>query len=105
MLARSEPDTQGARGLSLFVCYGGEKVKIRRIEHKLGIHGSPTCELQFDDTPAQLVGQRKFGLVRYVMDLMNGARLGIAAQGLGVAEAAYRDALAFPLPDSGTGGA
>jgi alkylation response protein AidB-like acyl-CoA dehydrogenase len=95
VLARSEPDTQGARGLSLFVCYGGEKVKIRRIEHKLGIHGSPTCELQFDDTPAQLVGQRKFGLVRYVMDLMNGARLGIAAQAIGIAQAAYEEAAKY----------
>ena len=95
VLARSEPDTQGARGLSLFVCYGGDRVKIRRIEHKLGIHGSPTCELQFDDTPAQLIGQRKFGLVRYVMDLMNGARLGIAAQAIGIAEAAYEEAAKY----------
>jgi alkylation response protein AidB-like acyl-CoA dehydrogenase len=92
VLARSEPDTQGARGLSLFVCYGGDRVKIRRIEHKLGIHGSPTCELQFDDTPAQLVGKRKLGLVRYVMDLMNGARLAIAAQAIGIAQAAYEEA-------------
>jgi alkylation response protein AidB-like acyl-CoA dehydrogenase len=67
-------------------------VKIRRIEHKLGIHGSPTCELQFDDTPAQLVGKRKLGLVRYVMDLMNGARLAIAAQAIGIAQAAYEEA-------------
>jgi alkylation response protein AidB-like acyl-CoA dehydrogenase len=95
VLARSEPDTQGARGLSLFVCYGGERVKVRRIEHKLGIHGSPTCELQFDDTPAQLVGKRKLGLVRYVMDLMNGARLAIAAQAIGIAQAAYEEALKY----------
>ena len=95
VLARSEPDTQGARGLSLFVCYGGDRVKIRRIENKLGIHGSPTCELQFEDTPAQLVGQRKFGLVRYVMDLMNGARLGIAAQAIGIAQAAYEEAAKY----------
>jgi len=95
VLARSETDTQGARGLSLFVCYGGDRVKIRRIEHKLGIHGSPTCELQFDDTPAQLVGKRKLGLVRYVMDLMNGARLGIAAQAIGIAQAAYEEAAKY----------
>jgi len=95
VLARSEPGTRDGRGLSLFVCYGGESVKIRRIEHKLGIHGSPTCELQFNDTPAQLVGKRKFGLIKYVMDLMNGARLGIAAQALGIAQAAYEEAVKY----------
>ncbi len=94
VLARSEEGSKGARGLSLFVCYG-EHVKVRRIEHKLGINGSPTCELQFDDTPAQLIGKTKLGLIRYVMDLMNGARLGIAAQGLGIAEAAYAEALKY----------
>jgi alkylation response protein AidB-like acyl-CoA dehydrogenase len=94
VLARSETDTKGARGLSLFVCYG-DKVKVRRLEHKLGINGSPTCELQFEDTPAQLVGKTKLGLIRYVMDLMNGARLGIAAQALGIAEAAYEEALKY----------
>jgi alkylation response protein AidB-like acyl-CoA dehydrogenase len=95
VLARSESDTAGARGLSLFVCYGDDKVSVRRIEHKLGINGSPTCELQFNDTPAQLIGKRKLGLVRYVMDLMNGARLGIAAQALGIAQAAYEEALKY----------
>lgn len=95
VLARSEPGTKDARGLSLFVCYGGETVKVRRIENKLGIHGSPTCELQFNDTPAQLIGKRKFGLIKYVMDLMNGARLGIAAQALGIAQAAYEEALNY----------
>ena len=95
VLARSEPGTKDARGLSLFVCYGGDTVKVRRIEHKLGIHGSPTCELQFNDTPAQLIGKRKFGLIKYVMDLMNGARLGIAAQGLGISQAAYEEALVY----------
>ncbi len=94
VLARSETDTKGARGLSLFVCYG-DTVKVRRLEHKLGINGSPTCELQFDDTPAQLIGKTKLGLIRYVMDLMNGARLGIAAQALGIAEAAYAEALKY----------
>jgi hypothetical protein len=70
-------------------------VVIRRIEHKLGIHGSPTCEMQFNDTPAQLIGKRKFGLIRYVMDLMNGARLGVSAQALGIAQAAYEEALSY----------
>ena len=95
VLARSEPGTKDGRGLSLFVCYGDDTVKVRRIENKLGIHGSPTCELQFNDTPAQLVGKRKFGLIKYVMDLMNGARLGVSAQALGIAQAAYEEALAY----------
>jgi len=80
--ARSEAGTKDARGLSLFVCYSDKTVKVRRIEHKLGIHGSPTCELQFNDTPAQLVGQRKFGLIKYVLDLMFRARMGVSAQAL-----------------------
>ncbi len=95
VLARSEPGTKDGRGLSLFVCYGNESVKIRRIENKLGIHGSPTCELQFNDTPAQLIGKRKFGLIKYVMDLMNGARLGVSAQALGISQAAYEAALEY----------
>ena len=92
VLARSEPGTKDGRGLSMFVCYGDDTVKVRRIENKLGIHGSPTCELQFNDTPAQLVGKRKFGLIKYVMDLMNGARLGVSAQALGISQAAYEEA-------------
>ncbi len=95
VLARSEPGTKDGRGLSMFACYGKDHIKVRRIENKLGIHGSPTCELQFNDTPAQLVGKRKFGLIKYVMDLMNGARLGIAAQAMGIAQAAYEEALAY----------
>jgi len=95
VLARSEPDTNDARGLSLFVCRKGPSIRVRRLEDKMGIHGSPTCELQFNDTPAELVGQRKRGLIRYVMALMNGARLAIAAQSLGIGEAAYRKALAY----------
>lgn len=95
VLARSEVGTKDARGLSLFVCYNDETVKVRRIEDKLGIHGSPTCELQFNDTPAQLIGRRKFGLIKYVMDLMSGARLGIAAQALGIAQAAYEEAVNY----------
>ena len=95
VLARSEPGTKDGRGLSMFACYGGETVKIRRLENKLGIHGSPTAEMQFNDTPAQLVGKRKFGLIKYVMDLMNGARLGVSAQALGISQAAYQEALSY----------
>ncbi|WP_295434823.1 acyl-CoA dehydrogenase family protein [uncultured Thiodictyon sp.] len=95
VLARSEPGTKDGRGLSLFACYGKDNVQVRRIENKLGIHGSPTCELQFNDTPAQLIGKRKFGLIKYVMDMMNGARLGVAAQGLGISQAAYEEALRY----------
>ncbi len=96
VLARSEPGTKDGRGLSMFIydkLQGG--VTVRRIEHKMGIIGSPTCELVFKDAPAELVGSRKMGLIKYVMALMNGARLGIAAQSVGVSEAAYREALAY----------
>ena len=95
VLARSEPGTKDGRGLSLFVCRGDETVKIRRIENKLGIHGSPTCEMQFRDTPAQLVGTRRFGLIKYVLDLMFRARMGVAAQALGISQAAYDGALKY----------
>jgi len=90
VLARSEPDRSGGLGLSLFVCEPGPTVRVRRLENKLGIHGSPTCEIFFNDTPCQLIGERQRGLVTYVMSLMNGARVGIAAQSLGIAEAAFR---------------
>ncbi|MGA2171436.1 MAG: acyl-CoA dehydrogenase family protein [Sedimentisphaerales bacterium] len=90
VLARSEPDRSGGLGLSLFVCDRGPTVHIRRLEEKLGIHGSPTCEIFFANTPCQLIGERQRGLVTYVMALMNGARVGIAGQSLGIAEAAYR---------------
>jgi len=90
VLARSEPDEGGGLGLSLFVTERNDRIKIRRTENKMGIHGSPTCEMQFNDAPAQLVGERRRGLVTYVMALMNGARIGIAAQSLGIAEAAWR---------------
>jgi alkylation response protein AidB-like acyl-CoA dehydrogenase len=90
VLARSEPDISDGRGLSLFVTERSPKVRVRHLEEKLGIHGSPTCELVFDDTPCRLIGERQRGLITYVMALMNGARVGIAAQSLGVAEAAYR---------------
>ncbi len=90
VLARSEAQISDGRGLSLFVCDRGSTVKVRHLENKLGIHGSPTCELVFNNTPCRLIGERQRGLITYVMSLMNGARLGIAAQSLGVAEAAQR---------------
>jgi len=90
VLARSEPDRSGGLGLSLFVCDRGPAVHIRRLEDKLGIHGSPTCEIFFDNTPCEIIGERQRGLVTYVMALMNGARIGIAAQSTGIAEAAFR---------------
>lgn len=95
VLARSEPGTKDGRGLSMFACFTDKTVRVRRIEHKLGIHGSPTCELQFNDTPAELVGQRKFGLIKYVFDLMFRARMGVSAQALGISQAAYEEALMY----------
>ncbi|MFO7999769.1 MAG: Acyl-CoA dehydrogenase C-terminal domain-containing protein [Marinilabilia sp.] len=96
VLARSEHGTTDGRGLSMFIYDRAHKaVKIRRIENKMGIKGSPTCELVFRDAPAELVGQTKMGLIKYVMALMNGARLGIGAQSVGISEAAYREALAY----------
>jgi hypothetical protein len=92
VLARSEEGSSDARGLSMFIYERESHMRIRRIEHKLGIHGSPTCELQFNDAPAELCGKRRMGLMKYVMSLMNGARLGIAAQALGIAEAAFAEA-------------
>ena len=89
-LARSEPDISDGRGLSLFISERSEKVKVRHLENKLGIHGSPTCELVYEDTPARLIGERQRGLITYVLALMNGARIGIASQSLGIAESAYR---------------
>jgi len=95
VLARSEEGSTDARGLSMFLVEADETVRIRRIENKLGIHASPTCEIQFCDTPAQLVGKRRFGLIRYAMAMMNGARLAVSAQALGIAEAAYREAYQY----------
>ena len=96
VLARSEAGTVDGRGLSLFL-YDKEDhaVNVRRIENKLGIKGSPTCELVFNNAPAKLIGTRKMGLIKYVMSLMNGARLGVGAQSVGIAEAAYREALDY----------
>ncbi len=96
VLARTEEGTTDARGLSMLIYdkrNGG--VKVRRIENKLGIKGSPTCELVFTNAPAELVGDRKMGLIKYVMSLMNAARLGIGAQSVGLCEAAYREALKY----------
>ncbi|NWJ50699.1 MAG: acyl-CoA dehydrogenase family protein [Bacteroidetes bacterium] len=98
VLARSEEGTSDARGLSLFVYDRKEKaMSVRRIENKLGIKGSPTCELVFKDAPAKLVGDTKMGLIKYVMSLMNSARLGIGAQSSGIAEAAYREAVKYAM--------
>jgi len=97
VLARSEEGSADARGLSYFVADNNfdHTIKVRRIENKLGIKGSPTCELVFTNTPARLVGSRRMGLIKYVMSLMNGARLGVGAQSVGVSQAAYDEALAY----------
>ena len=95
VLARSEPDISDGRGLSLFITERNPRIRVRHLEEKLGIHGSPTCELVFEDCPAKLVGERQRGLITYVMALMNGARVSVAAQALGIAEAAYRLARNF----------
>lgn len=97
VLARSEEGTNDGRGLSYFVADNkhDHTVKVRRIENKLGIKGSPTCELVFTNTPAKLVGARRMGLIKYVMSLMNGARLGVGAQSVGVSQAAYDEAIAY----------
>lgn len=102
VLARSEEGTTDGRGLSMFIFDNRENKKnnghqliVRRIENKLGIHGSPTCELVFRNAKAEIVGDRKLGLIRYVMSLMNGARLGIAAQSVGIQQAAYEEAVSY----------
>ena len=98
VLARSEEDSTDARGLSMFVYdkrNGG--VDVRRIENKMGIKGSPTCELVYKNAKAELVGSRRLGLIKYVMSLMNGARLGVMAQSVGICEAAYREAYAYAI--------
>ena len=98
VLARSEEGTTDGRGLSMFIYDkrdGG--VNVRRIENKLGIHGSPTCELVYKNAKAELCGSRRMGLIKYVMARMNGARLGIAAQSVGISQACYNEALAYAL--------
>ncbi|MBO5762935.1 MAG: acyl-CoA dehydrogenase family protein, partial [Lentisphaeria bacterium] len=92
VLARSEEGSSDGRGLSMFICRACPQLVVRRIENKLGIHGVATCELQYNDVPAELCGKRRFGLIKYVMSLMNGARVAISAQAVGIAEAAYREA-------------
>lgn len=96
VLARSEEGSKDGRGLSMFIYdkkNGG--VTVRRIEDKMGIHGSPTCELVFKNAKAELCGERRLGLIRYVMSLMNGARLGITAQSVGLSQAAYNEAVDY----------
>ncbi len=96
VLARSEEGTRDGRGLSMFIYDkkdGG--VDVRHIEHKLGIHGSPTCELTFKNAKAELCGSTRLGLIKYVMSLMNGARLGISAQSVGLEQEAYNEAVAY----------
>lgn len=97
VLARSEDGTSDGRGLSYFVAENkhNDTIKVRRIENKLGIKGSPTCELVFTNTPAKLVGTRRMGLIKYVMSLMNGARLGVGAQSVGLSQATYDEAVAY----------
>ncbi len=95
VMARSEEGSTSGRGLSLFIYERDQDMKVRRIEHKLGITGSPTCELQFNNAKAELLGKRKLGLIKYTIYLMNGARLAVAAQSIGIAEAAYRKAYAY----------
>ncbi|MGN0202713.1 MAG: acyl-CoA dehydrogenase family protein [Candidatus Cryptobacteroides sp.] len=96
VLARSEEGTRDGRGLSMFIYDKREGgVDVRHIEHKLGIHGSPTCELTYKNAKAELCGSTRMGLIKYVMALMNGARLGIAAQSAGLSHEAYKEALAY----------
>ncbi len=96
VLARSEENTADARGLSMYIYDRKHRaVEVRHLEKKLGIKGSPTCELVFKDAPAELVGNERFGLIKYVMALMNSARLGVGAQSVGIADAAYREALKY----------
>jgi 3-(methylthio)propanoyl-CoA dehydrogenase len=92
VLARSEEGSTDGRGLSMFLIEKDETVKVRRIENKMGLHSSPTCEVQYNGTRALLIGKRRFGLMRYAMALMNGARLAVAAQAMGIAECAFREA-------------
>ena len=97
VLARTEEGSSDARGLSLFLVEADDTVRVRRIENKLGIHTSPTCELQFTNTPGHLIGRRRYGLIRYGMSLMDGARMAVGAQAVGIAEAAYREAYQYAV--------
>ncbi len=95
VLARSEEGTADGRGLSMMLYERDKNMVIRRIEHKLGINGSPTCEMQFNMAECELIGKRRFGLIKYMMSLLNGARLATSAQALGIAEAAYGEAVKY----------
>jgi alkylation response protein AidB-like acyl-CoA dehydrogenase len=95
VVARSEEGSKDARGVSMFEVTADVTVHVRRVEKKMGFNGSATCEIEFCNTPARLVGKRRFGLIRYAMSMMNGARLAVGAQALGIAEAAYREALRY----------
>ncbi len=88
VLAKSEPGQSNLFALSLFVCPASEAVRIKRVEEKMGLHGSPTCELEFVDAPAYLLGSRRFGFTRYILESLNQARFSVAAQAIGIAEAA-----------------
>ena len=90
VLARSEEKIANIFGLSLFVCPKSDRVKVAKVEKKMGLHGSPTCELVFDDAPAQLIGRRKAGLTKYILESLEQARFSVAAQSLGIAEGAYQ---------------
>jgi hypothetical protein len=92
-LARSEPNTNNLFGLSLFAVQDHGSIKISRLEEKMGLHGSPTCELHFEDTPAELIGKRRYGLIKYTMFCLQHARFSVAAQALGIADQAYAEAL------------
>lgn len=92
VLAQSEEKAANIFGLSLFVCPKSAGVKVTRVEEKMGLHGSPTCELVFDNAPAQLIGRRKFGLAKYILESLSQARFSVAAQALGIAEGAYQQA-------------
>ncbi len=95
VLARSEENSQNIFGLSLFICRGGNRVKVNRVEEKMGLHGSPTCELFFDDAPVELIGKRRMGLTKYILESLSQARFSVAAQALGIAQGAYESALDY----------
>ncbi len=95
VLARNDDSSANAFGLSLFAVHRSERVQVCRIEEKMGLHGSPTCELYFDDAPAELIGRQGMGLLKYVLAILNHARFSVAAQGVGIAEAAYSAALEY----------
>jgi alkylation response protein AidB-like acyl-CoA dehydrogenase len=98
VLARSEPGSQGLDGLSLFVVPrredGKDNYRVARPEKKFVIRGSATCELAFDGSCAELLGERGSGF-KQILRFMNEARVAVAVQGLGIAEASLRAAQAY----------